>query len=62
MSENKSVVEYTTAAIRSIAASFPVAASIATGWSEYKNIKQSQHISEILEEFAKRISLLVATA
>jgi hypothetical protein len=58
MNENNKVVEYTTASIRAVAASFPVIASVAAGWGEYKNIKQAEHIQDIITEFAKRIFVI----
>lgn len=42
----------------SIAASFPVFASIATGWSEYKNHLQTENIKFILEVFYKKLEEL----
>jgi len=54
--ENTKVIEYMTASIRAVAASFPIIGSLAAGWSEYKNIKQAEHIDEILIEFAKKIT------
>jgi hypothetical protein len=39
----------------SIASSFPIASSVATGWSEYKNHKQVKRIKEILSEYGKRL-------
>jgi len=50
--------DITTASIRAIAASFPIASSLAAGWSEYKNFKQAENIQDILTEFAKRISVI----
>ena len=44
--------------LRSIAASFPVFASLATGWSEYKNIKQEERIYHILEEFGRYLTVI----
>jgi hypothetical protein len=58
MEENNNIVEYTAASLRALAATFPIVSSVAAGWSEYKNIKQSEHIKEILGEFAKRITLI----
>lgn len=42
----------------SLAASFPVFASIATGWSEYKNHLQAENIKFILEVFYKKLKEL----
>lgn len=39
----------------SIAASIPVAASLASGWSEYKNHLQKKHILEILTFFSEKL-------
>ncbi len=39
----------------SLAASFPVFGSIATGWSEYKNHLQAENIKFILETFSKKL-------
>jgi len=56
MNENDVIVEHSDAILRSLYASFPILASVAAAWSEYKNIKQIAHIKEMLEEFAKRIT------
>ncbi|MDQ7917122.1 hypothetical protein RBU60_06000 [Mesonia sp. MT50] len=39
----------------SVASSFPVAASLATGWSEYKNHQQSLRIKDLLERYVKNL-------
>lgn len=45
-------------AIISVAASFPIAGSIAAGWNEYKNYKQTKHIESIISDYAKRLEEL----
>lgn len=45
-------------AIISVAASFPIAGSIAAGWNEYKNYKQTKHIESIISNYAKRLEEL----
>lgn len=42
----------------STASSFPIAASLATGWSEYKNHKQTENIKEMLNSYFKRLNQL----
>lgn len=42
----------------SLAASFPIAGSIATGWNEYKNYKQTRNIESIISDYAKRLQEL----
>lgn len=50
-----SIIESTVIAL---AASFPITGSIASGWTEYKNYKQTQHIEDILVWFAKKLEEL----
>ncbi len=52
------VLRIVESAIISAAASFPIAASIATGWAEYKNHKQAQHIESIISDYARRMEKL----
>ncbi len=59
-SENKSnpkkgVVQVIESSLVSIASSFPIAASLASGWSEYKNHKQAQRIEQILTDYGQRL-------
>lgn len=63
MSEEKksnlnTVSKIVESAIISAAASFPVAASIATGWAEYKNYKQAEHVENIISDYAKKLQNL----
>lgn len=51
----KGVVQVIESSLVSIASSFPIAASLASGWSEYKNHKQSQRIEQILTDFGARL-------
>jgi len=46
------------AALTSIAASFPVLASLAAGWNEYKNITQVRNFNDILSRFAQELTVL----
>lgn len=61
MAEEKkqnNVLKIVESAIVSAASSFPIVSSIATGWSEYKNHKQSEHIQNIIIQYAKRLQEL----
>jgi hypothetical protein len=51
----KGVVQVIESSLVSIASSFPIASSLATGWSEYKNHKQAERIEKILTDFGKRL-------
>lgn len=51
----KGVVQVIESSLVSIASSFPIAASLASGWSEYKNHKQAERIEQILTDFGKRL-------
>jgi hypothetical protein len=42
----------------SVAAYFPIAGSIAAGWNEYKNYRQTKHIEGIISDYAKRLEEL----
>jgi hypothetical protein len=39
----------------SIAASFPIASSLAAGWAEYKNYRQAERINEMLSSFGQKL-------
>lgn len=58
MNKKKSVVSIIESSLISIASSFPIASSIATGWSEYKNHKQAERIEETLKMFAENLQKL----
>jgi hypothetical protein len=51
----KGVVQVIESSLVSIASSFPIASSLATGWSEYKNHKQAERIEKILTDYGKRL-------
>jgi hypothetical protein len=61
MKEIDTVGQYVESALVAVAASFPVFASVATGWNEYKNIKQAEYIKDVLESFAERLSRIETT-
>ena len=42
--------------IVTLASFFPIASSFATGWSEWKNNKQSQNIHDILKKYFERLT------
>ena len=50
-----SVTKVVESTLISIAASVPVASSLAAGWNEYKNHKQAENIEAILTDFANSI-------
>ena len=52
------IIKIVESSVISLAASFPVFASIATGWSEYKNHLQTENIKFILEVFYKKLEQL----
>lgn len=54
----KDTIKIIESSLLSIASSFPIAASIATGWSEYKNIIQEKNIEDILTNFSNKLKLL----
>jgi hypothetical protein len=49
------VIKLVESSVISLAASFPVFASIATGWSEYKNHLQAENIKFIIDIFSKKL-------
>ncbi|WP_179317921.1 hypothetical protein [Winogradskyella undariae] len=51
----KGVVQVIESSLVSIASSFPIAASLASGWSEYKNHKQAERIEQILTDYGHRL-------
>ncbi|PQJ20995.1 hypothetical protein [Tenacibaculum sp. SG-28] len=51
----KNVVQVIESSLVSIASSFPIAASLASGWSEYKNHKQAERIEQILMDYGERL-------
>ncbi len=53
--DNKSLIKM---GLRSIAASFPVASSIAQAWSEYESKTQSQRIEEFFNNFRSEIEAI----
>ena len=53
--KKKGVVQVIESSLVSIASSFPIASSLATGWSEYKNHKQAERIDKILTDYGKRL-------
>ena len=56
--EKNSPVSLTTivgSAIRSIGASFPVTAVLASGWTEWKNHQQEQYVQDVMDGFAQRL-------
>src|SRR5690554_3902868 len=54
----KSIVQIIESGLVSIASSFPVASSLATGWSEYKNHKQAERIEKLLSDYGRRLRSL----
>ena len=38
-----------------IASFFPIASGVATGWSEWKNIRQNQNIHDILKKYMEQL-------
>ena len=53
--KKKGVTQIIESSLVSIASSFPIAASLASGWSEFKNHKQAERIEQILMDFGKRL-------
>lgn len=51
-----SIAEFTGASIRAIASSFPIASSIATGWSEWKANQEKVAIEDLLQKFGERLN------
>jgi hypothetical protein len=49
------VIKIIESGLISVAASFPVAASLATGWAEYKNHRQAERINDLLNLFGQRL-------
>src|SRR5690606_30503298 len=53
--QKKGVVQVIESSLVSIASSFPIPASLASGWSEYKNHKQAERIQQILSDYGQRL-------
>lgn len=53
---NNDVIKIIESTVLSIASSFPVLASISTGWNEYKNHVQTQNIKNIIEVFYNKLN------
>lgn len=53
--ETNSVLKVIESTLITVAASFPIASSIAAGWNEYKNYVQEKNVREIIDYFLSRL-------
>lgn len=56
--KNDDIIKIIESTAISVASSFPLLASLATGWNEYKNYIQAKNIENILENFYKNLTSL----
>lgn len=56
--KNDDIIRIIESTAISVASSFPILASLATGWSEYKNHLQVKNIENILENFYQKLTAL----
>ena len=62
MDKSDTVFEIIGASLRSVSASIPIVASIATGWSEYKNYRQAEYIEDTMSKFGSQLDSIYDTA